>query len=267
MSLVIGISKASGGAKYANYVRWIKSAGDDIEIIDLIVSEDPGADMSRIDALLLTGGPDIDPLRYHQPELTGQCEAIDEPRDDAEFRMLEIAEERELPVLAICRGVQALNVYYGGSLIPHLPDLLNGSVIHSKEGETDRRHPIEITPGSLLFKATGELDGEVNSAHHQAPGRIAPGMIASATAPDGTVEALEWRDASRRSYMLGVQWHPERMEQENPFAGRILDQFIFEARSAKVLAGVRKVEPRERPEEPPEMPPQPGGSPLLPIIQ
>jgi putative glutamine amidotransferase len=161
-----------------------------------------------------------------------------------------------------------MNVYFGGSLVPHLPDRLNGNQTHAKDGEVDRRHAIEVTPGSLLFKATGELEGEINSAHHQAPGEIAPGMIVTGKAPDGTVEALEWRDASRRPYILGVQWHPERMEQENPFAGRILEQFIFEARSAKVLAGVRKAEPRDRPEEPPEMePPQAGGNPLLPIIQ
>jgi putative glutamine amidotransferase len=267
MSLTIGISKASGGAKYSNYANWIRGAGDDIEIINLIESEDLESDMARIDALLLTGGPDIEPGRYQHPEAVEKCEVMDIPRDEAEFRMLELAEERELPVLGVCRGLQVVNVYYGGTLIPHLPDILSGSYAHSKDGEVDRRHAVEVTPGSLLFKATEELEGEVNSAHHQAPGEIAPGMIATAKATDGVIEALEWSDSARRPYMLSVQWHPERMvDTDSPFARGILEQFIFEARSARILAGVRKAEPRERPNEPPEFEP-PQGNPLLPIVQ
>jgi putative glutamine amidotransferase len=271
MSLIIGISKGSGSAKYGRYREWLLRSGEDIETIDFTASDDVERDMARVDGLLLSGGSDIDPARYGHPELADRCSDIDAERDALEFRLLEIAAERELPVLAICRGEQLVNIFHGGTLIPHLPDELGGSVAHQKDGEIDRRHEIEVTPGSLLYKAVGELSGEVNSAHHQAVGILADGLTVSARSADGVIEAIEWKNRMGKPYLCAVQWHPERMEdQESPFSAGIREQFLFEALSATILSRTTKPLPKPDPPEP-EIPDEgeaeggPGFS--LPIIQ
>src|SRR5687768_15750850 len=218
MSITIGLSKASGSPKFENYTNWFR--GEEIETIDLMVVEDIAAAMQSVDALVLTGGCDIDPRRYNMPEYSNLCSDIDCDRDEREFAMLAIALEREIPVLAICRGLQVLNVHLGGTLIPDLPSKQESWSSHQKEHETlDRLHHIEVTAGSLLHKATGELSGEVNSAHHQAIDRLGEGLVASATSDDGVIEAIEWLDSMMRPYLLGVQWHPERMvDRSSPFS-------------------------------------------------
>jgi len=268
MSLVIGISKGSGSEKYKRYAQWLHNSGEDVETIDLITSPDVEKDMKRVDALLLTGGSDVDPERYHQPEAGPLCSDIDRERDALEFRLLEIAGERDLPVLAICRGAQVLNVHHGGTLVPHLPDTLQGREDHQKDGETDRRHEVNVVPGTLLFKATHELSGEINSAHHQALAKLGEGLMVSARAADGVIEAVEWANPSGKPYVLGVQWHPERMvDQSNPFSARIREQFLFEARSAKILARSSKPLPKPASEPPAGEEPGTSDDPLLPVIR
>ena len=256
MSIRIGVSKASGGPKFENYLRWLK--GEDVETIDLMEQEDLQEAMRAVDALVLTGGCDIDPSRYDMPDAADVCADIDSNRDDREFTMLEIALEREIPVLAICRGLQVLNVHLGGTLIPHLPAEIVGSESHQKLGDADRTHTIEVTAGSLLHKGTGELEGEVNSAHHQAIGRLGEGLVASAKAEDGVIEAIEWLDSFMRPYLLGVQWHPERMpDKSSPFSKGLLDQFMFEVKSSTILERVSKPLPKEDPPQvSPDAPPE-----------
>jgi putative glutamine amidotransferase len=270
MSLTIGISKGSGSPKYANYRRWLEEADDDLEVIDLAASSDLEADMARIDGLVLTGGSDVDPERYGRPELVGRCEDIDRERDARELRMLDIAEERELPVLGICRGLQVLNVHRGGTLIAHIPDFVEGGEAHQKDGDVDRRHSIDVVSGTLLLKAAGQLSGEVNSAHHQAIDELGGGLVASARSSDGVIEAVELSNRMGSPYVLAVQWHPERMEdRDSGFASGVREQFLFEARSARILSGVTKPLPKpdpEVPETPPEAP-EPPTDPLFPIIQ
>lgn len=253
MSITIGVSKGSGSPKFENYMRWLQ--GEQVVTIDLMEQQDVHEAMRKIDALVLTGGCDIDPTRYNMPDAAGVCSDIDSARDDVEFVMLESALQREIPVLAICRGLQVLNVHLGGTLIPHLPGKVKGSESHQKIDEADRTHTISVTAGSLLHKGAGELEGEVNSAHHQAIDRLGEGLVASARSEDGVIEAIEWMDSFMRPYMLGVQWHPERMpDLSSPFSRGLLDQFLFEVKSSTILERVSKPLPKQ---DPPQNSPDP----------
>ncbi len=167
--------------------------------------DDTAALLDRLDGLLFSGGPDLDPGVYgHVPHpLLGPD--VDRVSDEYELAMLAGAAERDLPMLAICRGMQALNVSRGGTLHQHLPDLT--ALDHSQsERPFAPTHSVSVAPGSLLHRlADADVLG-VNSYHHQAVDRLGAGLSVCASAPDGTVEAV-WDPAAR--FCLGVQWHPE----------------------------------------------------------
>ena len=127
--------------------------------------------------------------------------------------MLDGALARRMPVLAICRGLQVLNVALGGDLVQHLPDQL-GSELHCPVVGVHGRHPVDLTPGTRLAVLLGEQP-MVASYHHQAIGRLAPALTATGWAPDGTVEAVELSDAG---WVIGVQWHPEVFDGQQLFA-------------------------------------------------
>lgn len=183
----------------------------------LIPPAETGVDetLDAIDALVLAGGSDIDPTVYgaapHHETQTPQPE-----RDRAELALLAAALERDMPVLAICRGMQVLNVARGGSLIQHLPEH-TGSTAHREVVGTFSEHPVEIAPGSLLERALGAT-GPVKSHHHQATAALGDGLVPVAWADDGTIEAVE--DPSR-AFALGVQWHPEEGEDLALFEGLV----------------------------------------------
>lgn len=235
--MIVGISRARGSDKYRNYEQWLRRGGDEeLQIIDLSASTDLLSDLLRIDGLLLSGGPDIDPERYGNSEARTMCDDIDVERDAIEFQMLDVALDRQIPVLGICRGIQLINVHQGGTLIPHLPDRLDGSQSHYKTSDGDDRwHAVEVRSGSLLYKSVGALEGNVNSNHHQAVDALGSGLVASAESDDGVVEAIERADSMGKSYLLGVEWHPERMAEDNAFSTGIRDSFLFEVRSAVIF--------------------------------
>lgn len=159
--------------------------------------------VSRLDGLVLAGGGDVDPALYGE-EPDAATAGVDRRRDDHELALLAAALDADLPVLAICRGLQLLDVLLGGSLHQHLPDAVGESVHRPARG---RFHEVTVTtvPGSTLEALVGP-HAVVQCSHHQAVARLGAGLVVSATAGDGTVEALE---LPGRRFVLGVQWHPE----------------------------------------------------------
>jgi putative glutamine amidotransferase len=179
--------------------------------------------LDRLDGLVFTGGLDVPPHSYGEPKhpRTEECH----PSRWANDRLLaQLVLEQPVPVLAICMGVQLLNVVYGGTLIQHLETEIQHA---AKDPGNDSRHSIVLERDSRLFQILGATEIEVNSAHHQAVDKLAPGLRAVAKALDGTVEAVEMTD---RAFFLGVQWHPERIL-ERPEQRRLFEAFVSACRS------------------------------------
>jgi putative glutamine amidotransferase len=150
---------------------------------------------------------------------------MDEQRDEFEWKVCEYVFENKVPLLGICRGLQFVNVFLGGTLIGDIPSI--GKNNHSKyyEGK-DRYHQIEVSPNSYLAKIAGTTAGEINSAHHQSVDAPAETLVINSFSEDGIVEGLEWKTPNDHSLTL-VQWHPERIEDfNNPFNNRIREVFI-----------------------------------------
>ncbi|HYK91349.1 MAG TPA: gamma-glutamyl-gamma-aminobutyrate hydrolase family protein [Acidobacteriota bacterium] len=185
-----------------------------------------------LDGVLLTGSnSDVDPGSYGEERKPG-CGPVQPLRDKTDFMLLRTASERRIPVLAICFGLQSLNVFMGGSLIQDIPAHVKGSILHNEPRRNKRAvHPIEITPGSLLEELAGGSIVKVNSTHHQALARIGSGLEVIARAPDAVVEAVVGRDSSH--WILGVQWHPEQSLACDGFSKRIFEKFIASCRSRR----------------------------------
>jgi putative glutamine amidotransferase len=193
------------------YVRSVRDGGG---LPVLIASDDPDPEvLERIDALVLTGGSDVDPARYGAP--AHPATAVVAGRDEAELRLLRAAVDADLPVLGVCRGLQVMAVAAGGRLHQHLPDVA-GTAEHRRSDGTYGRHVVDTVPGSLCRDILGaRLD--VNSHHHQ--GVADPGSLTvSALAPDGVIEAAE---DPGRSFHLAVQWHPEDTDDRRLFAALV----------------------------------------------
>jgi len=184
------------------YLRAVEAAGG---LPVVLAPDDPDvaeALLERLDGLLLAGGPDLDPLCYGASERHERLGPTDRIVDAAELALVRAADERGIPLLGICRGAQAVNVVRGGTLHQHLDDH------RQTHPGSEPAHAVAVAPGSLLAGLTGRETLGVNSFHHQAADRLGDGLLAVATAADGTVEAIE--DPSR-PFLLGVQWHAEGM--------------------------------------------------------
>ena len=162
--------------------------------------------LDRLSGICLSGGPDLDPAAYHErrhPELG----PVEPELDRFELELARRADERGLPILAVCRGMQALNVARGGTLHQHLPDRPGTTLDHRQSEPGDvATHEVKIAPGSELARTMGLRRTRVNSFHHQAVDRLGRGLRAVAWAPDGVIEGIE---APARDFLLGVQWHVE----------------------------------------------------------
>jgi putative glutamine amidotransferase len=187
------------------YVNALVRAG----LVPVVVppSLDPGRApevLDHVSGLVLTGGEDVDPARFRaapHPKLG----AIDPARDGVELALIARAHERGLPLLAICRGIQMLNVALGGTLYQDLPSERPTTIQHAGLGA---RHPLRVESGSLAYRAVGATAASVNSRHHQAIRDLAPGLRATAWAADDLIEGVE-RAHGGRPWTLAVQWHPE----------------------------------------------------------
>ena len=185
--------------------------------------------LALVDGLLLAGGQDVDPLRYGESPVV-ECGPPSPVRDAFEFAALDLALAGGLPVFGICRGLQLLNVHQGGTL--HQDNTHAGTRLrHAGTAEPEAAaHPVEIVPGSFLAEALGRTSALVNSFHHQSIRRLAPGLDAVATAPDGLVEAV-WLARTREGRtpsapVAAVQWHPEMMSRTDPDSQALFRWFV-----------------------------------------
>lgn len=225
----IGLSYHGGDRDYDVYAealhRRAQATGTEIET-RWLAGADRGPDpagLDDVDAVVLTGGPDVEPYRYGFVDRLGVCRTNPE-RDAAEWQILEHLRHRPLPLLAVCRGAQILNVFHGGTLIA---DLAEKNATHRRgPGEERRVHEVTIVPGTALHGLAQTAGGPVNTSHHQAVERLADGFRVSARSTDGVIEAFEPIAPASQPFLLAVQWHPEGMDAGLPLADRVLDAFL-----------------------------------------
>jgi putative glutamine amidotransferase len=179
--------------------------------------------LGRLDGLLLSGGYDVNPCLFREEMLNDTVE-VDGQRDDSEVPLIHKAIESQIPMLAICRGIQILNVALGGTLMQDIPAQFDTTLQHAqKEARGVLTHDIRINEGSRLEEIVGAPVMDVNSFHHQALKQIGEGLVVTAYAPDGIVEAIE---RPQSPFLVGVQFHPEEMIGSSEGARRLFAAFI-----------------------------------------
>jgi len=212
------------------YRRAIEENGGRVIVIAPTQSLDVVVEaLAQCDGLLVPGGIDVDPMFYGEPRYE-YLEKTDAELDALEFRALRYAADHGLPVLGICRGHQLLNVFGGGSLIQDIPTQHTADENVGHRGGT-KRHPISIVEDSILHAIFRVTRIVVNTYHHQAVKQLAPGFIVSARTDDGIVEGIE-RPGQR--FVVGVQFHPEKMRDDAPGFNAIYARFVAEAARAKL---------------------------------
>jgi len=209
----------------AAYVRALESVGLVPIVVPPFADANAGARiLDAVAGLVLTGGEDVDPAAYGEaphPELG----PVNRARDATELALLAAARDRRVPTLAICRGVQVVNVALGGTLVQDLPSQRGEAAPHDLDDRRGARvHDVHVRPGSRLATVLGGDTLTVNSIHHQALDRVADAIRVSAQSPDGVIEGVE--SADERWWMLGVQWHPEELvETAEPWDRRLFAAF------------------------------------------
>lgn len=204
-----------------DYVRALLDAG---ARRDEIVVLRPGDSLEgEFDGVVIGGGEDIDPVRYGRDVLADGNVHVDHGRDSIDFPVFEDAWSAGVPVLGICRGLQVINVARGGTLVQDLPLERPSEVSHRRPKEENRRdHPVRVEPDTRLGRIAGAREIDVNSRHHQAIEHPADGLIVSATAPDGVIEAVE---SGEGRWLVAVQWHPENLR-DDAVSLRLFGEFV-----------------------------------------
>ena len=227
MPPTIGVTRCS---RLDDYVSSVEQSGARVRVLE--VSESPRKVLEEVDGILLTGGGDVDPVFYGE-DRHASVEDAEPGRDEFEIDLARRAMAGDVPLLAICRGSQVLNVAAGGTLVQDIPTGVDSELPHRvPEPKNADCHDISIVRGSRLATALGETVAascscRVNSRHHQSVGRLGSGLVASATAADGVIEGIE---APACAFCLGVQWHPENFWQTGEFTP-LFDAFVAAART------------------------------------
>jgi gamma-glutamyl-gamma-aminobutyrate hydrolase PuuD len=213
----IGVTRATDHLN-DTYVRALESAG--AEVVELAPGADAEAMLDGLDGLLFTGGYDVDPAEFGAAP--HPATVPDPDRDALELPLVRAAVGRGTPVLGICRGIQVINVALGGDLLQHLPEH-----DHHTTGESRQLtpHSVRVAAGSQTADVLGASEVPVNSLHHQAVGRVAPGLVATGWSDDGVVEAVESPDGR----VLAVQWHPEELIDDHPHSRRVFKWLVEKA--------------------------------------
>jgi len=211
-----------------DYLRAVEQAGG----LPLVLAPGRPADapelIERLDGLLLSGGGDIDPDLFGEPRHERVTSVVRE-RDEFEIALARTALERDVPLLAICRGQQVLNVAAGGTLVQDIPSQVTGAVNHDPDTERwETTHDVEIVPGTRLRAILGKDRVAVNSFHHQSVRDVGRGLVVSARSPeDAVVEGLE---APGRRFAVAVQWHPEGFWNQRENFGSLFEALVEAAR-------------------------------------
>jgi putative glutamine amidotransferase len=222
MKPTIGITRCSS---LDDYVASVEQSGGRARVLE--VTESPQKVISEVQGVLLTGGGDVDPAFYGE-DRHPSVEDAEPGRDEFEIGLARRALDSNVPLLAICRGAQVLNVAAGGTLVQDIPDYVTTELPHSTAHPKDEvAHPVKVVAGSRLEQALGSaVDAsymcQVNSRHHQSVGRIGKDLSPSAVAEDGVVEAIE---APAADFCIGVQWHPENFWKTGEFRG-LFESFV-----------------------------------------
>ncbi|MGQ3684495.1 MAG: gamma-glutamyl-gamma-aminobutyrate hydrolase family protein [Candidatus Loosdrechtia sp.] len=207
---------------YRDYSDAIIKAGGIPILLPLIKEKNNALRLLKmVGGLLLTGGNDVSPERYGEKKHEkGSC--VHPDKDISDFTLVQVAIETKKPILAICYGTQLINVTLGGSLIQDIPSEVPSSIIHKDLENVHSTHSVKIKKDSLLYRITGTDCLYTNSIHHQAIKVLGKGLKDTARSADGIIEAIEWDDYP---FLLGVQWHPERMA-SHPHHSSLFDALI-----------------------------------------
>ncbi|NLJ80871.1 MAG: gamma-glutamyl-gamma-aminobutyrate hydrolase family protein [Firmicutes bacterium] len=210
------------------YIQAVLAGGGTPVLIPYQPKQELFQALGSLDGLILPGGLDVDPNRYGE-DPSPECGKVDPFCDELDLNAAGFALEKNLPILAICRGAQVLNIALGGSLVQDIPTQIRGSVQHEQKAPRwYASHDISLQTASILGGIWGRNPTRVNSFHHQSIAKLGQGLRVVASASDGVVEAVE---STRHRFVLGVQWHPEAMIDHYPAALEIFKHFIQAAKA------------------------------------
>ena len=184
--------------------------------------------LKKADGIVITGGEDVNPALYNQPEMLPKCGEINQYRDSLEYKMINYALENKIPLLGICRGLQIMNVSQGGSLFVDIPSQRNSN-IHRNNGAVE--HYVYLLDNSELKNSIKKDSGLVYSNHHQAIDNLADIFRVTSFAVDSIIESIDIIDTSEYNFAMAVQWHPEAMNYDDDFSKPIATEFLKASRS------------------------------------
>ena len=232
----IGVTFTGTDKKHSNYVNWLKGY-DNIEIITLSYEVTELESIKDLDGIVLSGGVDMHPKFYNNRATDYPNNPInfEEKRDEFELEVFKISQQKAIPLLGVCRGMQLVNCALGGTL--NQDNGVVANAIHRFENN-DKAHGINILSGTLLQEIVGVNRSITNSAHHQSINKLGDGLAINCMADDEIIEGIEWQQKEGKSFFLAVQWHPERMYkfnlQASPVTKNIRNHFINAIKKIKI---------------------------------